>query len=78
MAASSEALCQSGRFDAGGSGIAMVASVLDSSLFRKITAISRPTITPNTIAPITRATPSSKPRTRAVRKMANTLMAGPA
>ena len=56
----------------------IVASVLDCSLLRKITAMSKPTITPNTIAPITRATPSSKPRTRAVRKMASTLMAGPA
>ncbi len=78
IAAKSEALCHRGRFEAGGSGICMLAAERDCSLRRKITAIRRPMMIPNTMAPITRATPSSKPSTRAMRKTASTLIAGPA
>jgi len=76
MAAKKSAFCQSGR-PASGSGRSAWLFAFSSSSLRKMKCMARPTNTENTTAPTARAMPSSRPRMRAVRMMASTLMAGP-
>ncbi len=69
--------CHSGRFTSGSGSRAWMRAFSISSL-RKMKCMTSPMTTLNTIAPTARATPSSRPRTRAVKMIASTLIAGPA
>jgi hypothetical protein len=76
MAAKNSVFCQRGRLISAAGKSAWLFAFSNSSL-RKMKCMARPTTTEKTTAPTARATPSSRPRIRAVRMMASTLMAGP-
>jgi len=77
MHAKKSAVFISGRRGFSGSGIWRAASTFIFSLLRKIATISRPITTENTTAPTARPIPNSKPSTRALKKIARMLIAGP-
>ena len=77
MAAKNSVVCQSFLRLCGGSGNSMAVSLRFISERLKTAAMMRPITKAKPIEPITRAKPISKPSTRAERKIAMTLMAGP-
>jgi len=77
MATKNNAVCHRFRLAGGPSGKAITAAVRASSSLRNKAAMISPITIANTIEPMIRATPKSKPSTRAVRKIAITLIAGP-
>ncbi len=69
--------CEIGRCS-GSSGMASDSSARTASSLRKMTCMISPMTMLNAMAPTARAMPMCAPSTRAVMKMATTLMAGPA